>query len=103
MPYITIFDELIFEVQIDVMTINQLNVTLSTFLEVIVLFNLHSLEHLRGTVRHLHHQILCNLSSSGQPEEPLLIRPRLLIPLHVLSKYQLRRRAEIIRRLFIHV
>ena len=64
----TIFDVLIFQVKIDVMTINQFPITLSAFLKVVVLFNLHSLKHLWGTIGHLHHQILCNLPSSGQPK-----------------------------------
>ncbi len=42
----TIFDVLIFQVKIDVMTINQFPIALSAFLKVVVLFNLHSLKHL---------------------------------------------------------
>lgn len=84
---VTFFDELVFEVEINMMPIYQLTITLSTLLELIVLFDFHPLQHFRSTIRHLNHQILSDLSASRKAEKSLLIGARFLISFHVFRKY----------------
>ena len=100
---VTFFDKLVFEVEVNMMPIYQLTITLSTLLELIVLFNFHPLQHFRSTIRHLNHKILSDLSASRKAEKSLLIGARFLISFHVFRKDQLGSCAEIIRWLLVSV
>ena len=97
MKRVTFFDVLVFEVEIDMMTIYQLTVTLSALLKLIVLLNFHSLKHFRGTIRHLNHKILSDLSASRKSKKSLFIGARFVISFHVFREYQLGCCTEIIR------
>jgi hypothetical protein len=94
---VTFFDKLVFEVEVNMMPIYQLTITLSTLLELIVLFNFHPLQHFRSTIRHLNHKILSDLSASRKAEKSLLIGTRFFISFHIFRKYQLGCCTEIIR------
>jgi hypothetical protein len=100
---VTIFDVLVFKVEVDMMAIYKLTVTFSALLKLIVLFNFHALKHFGSFIRHLNHKILSNLSASRQAKKPFFIWTRFLISFHIFREYQLGYRAEIICWLLIYM